>query len=214
VRPEFWQFFGVVSLLLVLWAVTVDMVGETQPSTACAPRGTTPTTPSRADSSKRRRLGKPRGMKPRNLSFYQRQGDKVVQRSTFSVKLREFMVRPWPCVITLALLSVSFFCALAQKGHPPTSTSVQESTANALVSTGSKSTESFEDVSVARGEGYTLPGGGGRPSDGRMEDSAPQDFAQAVGWSSRLSSGWTSSGDLSIGSFDPGSGPGAGNRTE
>jgi hypothetical protein len=132
-----------------------------------------------------------------------------VRLPTFLSKIRQFAVRSRHCVITLVLLSTSLLCALAQKPGP-----VQQGKASALVSTAWKSTESFEDVSVAQGAGHALRSGYKPPSEGRMDDSAHQGFAHAVGWSSWLRSGWTSSGDLSIGLSDRRSSPGAYNKTE
>lgn len=137
-----------------------------------------------------------------------------MQLPTFLSKIRQFAVRSRHCLITLVLLSTSLLCALAQESQQHTPGPVQQAKASVLVSTAWKSTESFEDVSVAKGEGQALPSSYKPPSEGRVDDSAHQGFARAVGWSSRLRSGWTSSGDLSIGLSDRRSGPGAYNKTE
>ena len=66
------------------------------------------------------------------------------------------------CLTTLALLSASALCALAQDGHAHTTPSPQEQTAqqrnnaNALIKIVRDSTARFKDVSVAEAAGYAL----------------------------------------------------------
>jgi hypothetical protein len=93
-----------------------------------------------------------------------------VRLLTFLSKIRQFAVRSRHCVITLVLLSTSLLCALAQKSQQHTPGPVQQGKASALVSTAWKSTESFEDVSVAQGAGHALRSGYKPPSEGRVDD--------------------------------------------
>lgn len=80
-----------------------------------------------------------------------------------NVKFRQFARRSRYSVISLALIGVGPFRALAQEGHSHTPTQqqaemtqAQRDNANALVKIVRQSTERFKDVSVAEAEGYTL----------------------------------------------------------
>jgi hypothetical protein len=78
---------------------------------------------------------------------------------TFVAKVRQF-APPSRCLTTLALLSASLLCAVAQDAHAhmPTTqpTSQQKANASALIKIVRDSTERFKDVSVAEAEGYAL----------------------------------------------------------
>ena len=61
------------------------------------------------------------------------------------------------CLTTLALLSASLLCALAQDGHSHVPTTQQKKgNASALIKIVRENTERFKDVSVAEAEGYAL----------------------------------------------------------
>ncbi len=77
----------------------------------------------------------------------------------FFTKVRQFVIGSRYCAVTVALLSASFLCALAQEGH-------------------------------------ALPSATNDPLKSGWMTQRPSVFAHTIGWSSRLSSGWTSSGDL------------------
>jgi hypothetical protein len=81
---------------------------------------------------------------------------------TFVAKVRQ-VAPPSRCLTTLALLSASLLCAVAQDAHahmptpqPQQLTSQQKSNASALIKIVRDSTERFKDVSVAEAEGYAL----------------------------------------------------------
>src|SRR5450631_1225116 len=80
---------------------------------------------------------------------------------TFVARVRQFTA-PSRCLTTLALLSASLLCAVAQDAHshmptqPQQLTSQQKSNASALIKIVRDSTERFKDVSVAEAEGYAL----------------------------------------------------------
>ncbi|MDT7815541.1 MAG: hypothetical protein QOH35_5736 [Acidobacteriaceae bacterium] len=82
---------------------------------------------------------------------------------TFFAKVRQFAPPSRYCLTTLALLSASLLCALAQDGHAHMPTSQQQEpmpqqrrNASALIKIVRESTERFKDVSVAEAEGYAL----------------------------------------------------------
>jgi hypothetical protein len=60
------------------------------------------------------------------------------------------------CLTTLALLSASLLCAMAQDGHSHTPALQPKGNASALIKIVRDSTERFKDVSVAEAEGYAL----------------------------------------------------------
>jgi hypothetical protein len=82
----------------------------------------------------------------------------------FFAKVRQFATPSRFCLTTLALLSASFVCALAQDGHSHMETTTQQQqptpqqarNASALIKIVRESTERFKDVSVAEAEGYAL----------------------------------------------------------
>ena len=82
----------------------------------------------------------------------------------FFANVSQFALPPRYCLTTLALLSTSFLCALAQDGHSHIETTTQQQqptaqqtrNASALIKIVRESTERFKDVSVAEAEGYTL----------------------------------------------------------
>jgi hypothetical protein len=77
---------------------------------------------------------------------------------TFFAKVKQFAPSFRFCLTTIALLSASFLCALAQDGHSHvgTTTPQQSRNASALIKIVRESTERFKDVSVAEAEGYAL----------------------------------------------------------
>jgi hypothetical protein len=82
---------------------------------------------------------------------------------TFVAKVRPLALSSRYCLTTLALLSASLLCALAQDSHshvptpqPQQLTSQQRNNASALIKIVRDSTERFKDVSVAEAEGYAL----------------------------------------------------------
>jgi hypothetical protein len=83
---------------------------------------------------------------------------------TFFAKVRQFATQARFCLTTLALLSASVLCAVAQVGHshmetttqPQQPTPQQTRSASALIKIVRESTERFKDVSVAEAEGYAL----------------------------------------------------------
>ena len=80
---------------------------------------------------------------------------------TVVARVRQFAA-PSRCLTTLALLSASLLCAVAQDAHshmptqPQQLTSQQKANASALIKIVRDSTERFKDVSVAEAEGYAL----------------------------------------------------------
>ena len=79
----------------------------------------------------------------------------------FFAKVRQFAAPSRFCLTTLALLSASFLCALAQDGHSHMETTTQQQQptpqqTRALIKIVRESTERFKDVSVAEAEGYAL----------------------------------------------------------
>jgi hypothetical protein len=79
----------------------------------------------------------------------------------FFAKVRQFATPSRFCLTTLALLSASFVCALAQDAHSHMVTTTQPTpqqarNASALIKIVRESTERFKDVSVAEAEGYAL----------------------------------------------------------
>ena len=79
---------------------------------------------------------------------------------TSVARVRQFAA-PSRCLTTLALLSASLLCALAQDIHAHMETTTQPTTqqsrnAGALIKIVRDSTERFKDVSVAEAEGYAL----------------------------------------------------------
>jgi hypothetical protein len=80
---------------------------------------------------------------------------------TFFAKVRQFAPTSRYCLTTLALLSTSVLCALAQDGHSHIDTTTlptpqQSRDASALIKIVRESTERFKDVTVAEAEGYAL----------------------------------------------------------
>jgi hypothetical protein len=72
-------------------------------------------------------------------------------------KVRLFAPPSKYCLTTLALLSASFLCALAQDSHLHIEAATQQqNNASALIKIVRESTERFKDVSVAEAEGYAL----------------------------------------------------------
>jgi hypothetical protein len=79
-----------------------------------------------------------------------------IRFDTFVAKVSQFALPSRYCLTTLALLSASLVCALAQDGHSHMPTPQQKSNASALIKIVRESTERFKDVSVAEAEGYAL----------------------------------------------------------
>jgi hypothetical protein len=80
---------------------------------------------------------------------------------TFLGKVRQLAPNSRHCLTTLALLSASLLCALAQDIHAHMETTTQPTpqqsrNASALIKIVRESTERFKDVSVAEAEGYAL----------------------------------------------------------
>ena len=80
---------------------------------------------------------------------------------TFLAIVRLLAPSPRHCLTTLALLSASLLCALAQDIHAHMETTTQltpqqSRNASALIKIVRESTERFKDVSVAEAEGYAL----------------------------------------------------------
>ena len=80
---------------------------------------------------------------------------------TFFAKVGQFSSPSRYCLTTLALLSASFLCALAQDSHSHMATTTQPTpqqtrNASALIKLVRESTERFKDVSAAEAEGYAL----------------------------------------------------------
>jgi hypothetical protein len=80
---------------------------------------------------------------------------------TFLAKVRPLAPASRHCLTTLALLSASLLCALAQDLHAHMETTTQPTAqqsrnASALIKIVRESTERFKDVSVAEAEGYAL----------------------------------------------------------
>jgi hypothetical protein len=77
---------------------------------------------------------------------------------TFLAKARQSAPTSRHCLTTLALLSASLLCALAQDLHAHMETTAQQhrNDASALIKIVRESTERFKDVSVAEAEGYAL----------------------------------------------------------
>jgi hypothetical protein len=81
----------------------------------------------------------------------------------FFARVRLFAAPSRYCLTTLALLSASVLCALAQDGHAHMPASQQleltpqhRGNSSALIKIVRESTERFKDVSVAEAEGYAL----------------------------------------------------------
>jgi hypothetical protein len=79
----------------------------------------------------------------------------------FLGKVRQLAPNSRHCLTTLALLSASLLCALAQDIHAHMETTTQPTpqqsrNASALIKIVRESTERFKDVSVAEAEGYAL----------------------------------------------------------
>jgi hypothetical protein len=76
----------------------------------------------------------------------------------FFAKARQFAPASRYCLTTLALLSASLLCALAQDSHSHIEAIPQQhrNDASALIKIVRESTERFKDVSVAEAEGYAL----------------------------------------------------------
>jgi hypothetical protein len=80
---------------------------------------------------------------------------------TFFAKVRQLAHPSRFCLTTLAVLSASLLCALAQDIHAHMDTTTQPTpqqsrNASALIKIVRESTERFKDVSVAEAEGYAL----------------------------------------------------------
>jgi hypothetical protein len=75
---------------------------------------------------------------------------------TFVANVRQLARPSRYCLPTLALLSASLLCALAQDGHSHMPSPQQNGNASALIKIVRESTERFKDVSVAEAEGYAL----------------------------------------------------------
>jgi hypothetical protein len=80
---------------------------------------------------------------------------------TFLAKVRQLAPSSRHCLTTLALVSASLLCALAQDPHAHMETATQPTpqqsrNASALIKIVRESTERFKDVSVAEAEGYAL----------------------------------------------------------